>query len=175
MLNEPLPKQAELRKLAIKQADFRVSSDLTAFPRFAGAVVDGQGVVEAQLHLSLDEQHRTLVDGTLHCTTKMVCQRCMEPMAVEFSATIALAVVRDDVQARNLSKDREPLLVEEEALTDLNELLEDELLLAMPFVSYHKPEECSAKSRYESFAEHAPVEEKKENPFSVLASLKSNQ
>jgi|SRR5690554_1067436 len=175
MISEPLPKQAELRKLAINQACFKVSSDLTAFPRVSGAVVAEQGIVEAEIQFSVDERHIPCIDGWVRCSTQMVCQRCLEPVAVEFSSTIALAAVKNDVQARELTKVRDPLLVEDDALVDLNEILEDELLLAMPFVSYHEPGQCKGKQTYQSFAGDAPVEEKKESPFSVLASLKSNK
>lgn len=175
MLSEPLPKQAELRKLAMNQASFQVSSDLTAFLRFSGAVVAGQGFVEAELNFSVNEQYVPCIDGWVRCSTQMECQRCLEPVAVEFSSTIALAVVKDDVQARELTKARDPLIAEDEQLLDLNEILEDELLLAMPFVSYHEPGQCKGKQSYQSFAGDQPVEERKESPFSVLASLKSNK
>lgn len=175
MISEPLPKQAELRKLAINFARFQVSSDLTAFPRFSGAVVAGQGIVEAELQFSVDERHISCIDGWVRCSTQMECQRCMEPVTVELSATIALAVVKNEVQATNLTKVRDPLMVEDDTLVDLNEILEDELLLAMPFVSYHELGQCKGKQTYQSFAGDAPVVEKKESPFSMLASLKSNK
>ena len=57
------------------------------------------------------------------------------------------------------------------------EIVEDELLLAMPFVSYHDPGECSGKQSYESTSDDvkkALAEEEKENPFNVLAQLKTD-
>ena len=70
----------------------------------------------------------------------------------------------------------DPLIVGEDELMDLNEVVEDELLLNMPFVAYHDPDKCSGKQQYEFSAEEetAPVEEK-ENPFSVLEQLKSGK
>jgi uncharacterized protein len=175
MLNEPLPKQADLRKLAARHASFTVNSDLAAFPRVVGAVVDNIGQVEAQLDFFVDEQHIACVDGWVKCQAQMQCQRCLEPVMVEFGSDIALAMIKDDIQARNLPKDRDPLMVEDEESFDLNEMLEDELLLAMPFVSYHEPEHCKGQQFYQTAQ---PVEvpvEKKENPFSVLAQLKPNK
>lgn len=175
MSAEPLPKQADLRKLAGKQAHFSVACDLAAFSRFSGAVVDGKGSVTAELQFAIDEQHVPVLDGWVSCKTQVECQRCLEPVAIEIHSDICLGLVKNEIQARNLPKARDPLMVDDEELFDLNEMLEDELLLAMPFVSYHEPDQCKGRQFYESAAPGVPVAEKKENPFSVLESLKSGK
>lgn len=172
MFDEPLPKQADLRKLASRQAHFSVHLDAAQLPRFAGAIVDGQGVVDAELQLGVNEQYVRYLQGTVSCTTQVVCQRCMEPMPITIHSDVLLGIVWDEAEARNLPKAMDPLIVAEDELVDLNEVVEDELLLAMPFASYHDPDQCGGKQVYQSGEEQAPASAKKENPFSVLAQLK---
>lgn len=176
MLKDSLPQQADLRKLANRQAQFAVKTDLSAFPRLSDAVLDGVGSVEATIEFYTDEQHRICVDGKAVCVAAVSCQRCLEPVEIRFEAELALAKVKDDFQAQQLPKTRDALYAEDESSFDLNFMLEDELLLAMPFVSYHSESDCQGMTSYQTPEDtDAPVVEKKENPFNVLAQLKPNK
>ena len=53
-----------------------------------------------------------------------------------------LAVVWTDDQAAHLPRHLEPLVVEDEACS-LWDVVEDELILALPSFSYHETEECN--------------------------------
>lgn len=176
MLKESLPRNADLRKLANRHARFEIESDLTAFTRVADAVIDGAGQIKAAIEFYFDEQHRICVDGKANASAKVQCQRCLEPVEIEFVADITLARVKDDEQAQQLPKTRDALYAEEESSFDLNTMLEDELLLALPFVSYHNETECEGITSYQTAEQSTDVVvEKKENPFNVLAQLKPNK
>lgn len=175
MFNEPLPKEADLRKLAIREASFQVTLDASLLPRFSGVIHEGAGLIRADLHLGVDEQRVRYVKGTIDCEAQLICQRCMQPMSVSIHSDVALGVMWDETEAKQLSKSMDPLIVGEDEWVDLNEVVEDELLLNMPFVSYHDDESCSEKSY--SFADEETEnllssQSEKENPFSVLAGLK---
>ena len=71
----------------------------------------------------------------------MTCQRCLQAMPIELSGAHQLAVVGDDEQARQLPARLEPLLVDGE-MCDLWTVVEDELILSLPIVSYHDTEDC---------------------------------
>lgn len=176
MFDEPLPKEADLRKLALREASWQVTLDASLLPRFSGAIHEGAGLIKANLHLGVDEQRVRYLKGTIDCDTQLICQRCMQPMTVTIHSDVSLGVMWDETEARQLSKSMDPLIVGEDEWVDLNEVVEDELLLNMPFVSYHDDENCSEKSY--SFADEETdlllsSQSEKENPFSVLANLKS--
>ena len=180
MFDEPLPKQADLRKYAAKQATFNARLALSCFPRFASSLAEnGQELdsVIANLQFDVDSQrHRTIV-GDVNCEVSVICQRCMNPMRIQLHADIHLAVVWDEEQAKQLPKSMDPLIVAEDERVDMNEILEDELLLALPFVNYHKVGECTGKQSYHSTSEQvqkALADADTENPFSVLGQLKAN-
>ena len=70
-------------------------------------------------------------------------------MPFRLNAEMALAVVFNDDQARSLPKEMDPWIVEQETVS-LTDMLEDELIHALPVVAMHSPEECEGKSHLES-------------------------
>ena len=174
MNDEPLPKQADLRKLTARGATFRSQMGLSRFPRLASAVHEGQGRIEVDLQCGVNEQSVPYIAGAVSCEASVLCQRCLEPVAIRFASDVNLGVVWGEDQARQLPDGMDPLVVGEDELVDLNEIVEDELLLGLPIVSYHDVAECSGHQQYES-ADEAAKEVVKENPFKVLEQLKSSK
>ena len=60
---------------------------------------------------------------------------------------VVLGIAWDDTRARSLPKEYEPLVAGEEPI-DLREIVEDELLLVLPFVNYHDEGQCSGLSSF---------------------------
>lgn len=174
MQNDPLPQEADLRKLAQRGAIFKANISVASLPRLEAVVVDGTGRVAVDLELGIDEQRVRFLKGTVACETSVICQRCVGPMPLSIDAEVHLGIVWDEIEAQQLPKDIDPLVLAEDESVDLNELVEEELLLNMPFVSYHEVDECSAAQSFTTAsADQEPVVAEKVSPFSVLESLKN--
>jgi uncharacterized protein len=175
MFDEPLPKQADLRKLTSRGASFVSQFAASSLPRIASAVYEGEGLIDIDLHCGVDEQRIRYIKGSVHCTAPVVCQRCLKPVEIEFSSDVSLGIVWTEDQAKLLPESMDSLVLGEDQLVDLHEIVEEELLLSLPFVSYHEVGECEGLQHYESVDEAyvAPVE--KENPFKVLEQLKTSK
>ena len=98
----------------------------------------------------------------------LVCQRCLGPVEAVLDADRSFLFVAGEDAAAALDADSEDDVLALTRSLDLRELVEDELLLALPLVPRH--EECPEPLEVPPDAD-APVEEKK-NPFAVLAALK---
>ena len=168
MSNGPLPKKADPRKLAERGAQITGIAEISAMSRLASFLCDEQGEVDVILDFAVDEQHLRTVTGTAKGRVFMTCQRCLDPVAIDIEASLNLAVVLNDEQARNLPKYYDPLLVEEEDV-ELLPIVEDELILSLPSVPKHA--DCTVKTSWGD-SETVHLQQKKPNPFSVLASLK---
>jgi len=71
-------------------------------------------------------------------TLRLTCQRCLQPMDQPLAVDARLRFVRDEATAEKLDdNDDEDVLVLPPAL-DLRELVEDELILALPLVPRHE-------------------------------------
>jgi len=84
--------------------------------------------------------------------------------------------VRDEEAAKQLDAEYDPWICEDNKL-DLAEMVEEQLILCMPLVSYHDSGDCLSLKNYVSGAhieEDAASSASKESPFAVLRSLKDN-
>lgn len=181
MFDEPLPKESDVRKLALKQSQFESSFEAKHLRRFASATENDQAAVKVSLNFDLDEQRRYHLVGTVDCDTAVICQRCMESMPLQIHCDVDVVIVYDDADAKQLARNVEPLVVADGELIDLNEVVEDELLLNMPFTIFHENETCHSQQHI-FLDPNAPAEElvvdesdiKKDNPFSMLSQLKDD-
>lgn len=100
------------------------------------------------------------------------CQRCLDPVAVSLAVDSELALLEDENHVALLDEGTEIILIDE--LTDDNKLwllsmIEDELLVDLPLAPKH--DDCEMTVTEVGELPEAVAE--KENPFAVLASLKS--
>lgn len=140
--------------------------------RLAEAVVEISEPIMANLIFDTAEQGRKVVRGSASTTVLMACQRCLEPMKLSLAVEMALCIVWSEEKAKLLPRDLDPWIVEDEA-GDITALVEDELLLALPFVMYHPEDQCNTAASYSTGEGLGDVAE--ENPFGVLAQLTREQ
>ncbi len=100
----------------------------------------------------------------------MVCQRCLELVTLPIHSESTYAVVKEGANTQSLPKGYDVLELGEDPL-DLQALVEEELLLALPIVPAHHPEECQQPAGADE-PEPSKDEVTRSNPFSVLAQLK---
>jgi len=176
--NTELPRAVDPYRLAESCSTLEGSIPLGALLRFREAVFGfAEGAVcQVSLSFSTDSERRNIVSGTLEAPVRLVCQRCMQSMPVSLTSSFTLGVVSRDDQARQLPRELEPFLTEGFS-ADLWTMIEDELLLVLPPFPLHERGECPAREDLEACEPgdedaEAPVQDEKENPFSVLAELK---
>ena len=95
------------------------------------------------------------------------CQRCLTPVAVDLKVERSFLFVHGEDAAAQLDADSEDDVLPLTRALDLRELIEDELLLAMPLVPRH--EVCPVPLK---LATGEDVVDDKPNPFAALAALK---
>ncbi|MFZ2314060.1 MAG: YceD family protein [Gammaproteobacteria bacterium] len=125
--------------------------------------------VAVDLRFGRDEQKIVYLKGHLETKLVLQCQRCMEPFVYDIISDFALGVVNTLDEANALPDHYEPALAVEGQLA-LRELIEDEIILNLPIIPRHEPEDCSVSL---PTAESGWTDQGKgENPFHVLKSLK---
>ncbi|WP_255370034.1 DUF177 domain-containing protein [Roseateles sp. YR242] len=116
---------------------------------------------EAQIWLRLDAQAQVA----------QTCQRCLKPVQEEVAVSRWFRFVRDEEQAAELDMDGDDDVLALPRHLNLQDLAEDELLLALPLVPRHDvcPEPLPLAEPDELEEEEA---EERPNPFAALAALK---
>lgn len=184
---ESLPKLVDVRKLIAAGVELHVTEPLKAFKRVhdmlaVDSVENDDGDVDIQLHCFIDAQGKRRIDGHVQTTVMIPCQRCLQPMPFIVDSKFAVAAVWSEEDAEHLPKHLDAYVVGE-GLQDVRTLIEDELIISLPYVSYHELDECEAAPYSLALA---PVDDvsaeasetrpaAKENPFKVLEQLKSGK
>ena len=184
MLTASLPNQIDIRKWVVKGAEISVETPIAALPRVVDLLASDRGSLAITFQFYRDEGRFRRVDGHLLGSVEMVCQRCLEPMAVAVDTRFELAIVWSEKDAERLPKSLEPLIVGEE-LVDLADIVSEELILSLPYVNYHEASDCHQRANYSCVDPDAVIavaekdntrvtkgEPEKENPFNILEKLK---
>ena len=125
---------------------------------------DSQTEISFTLQGGRDSLQRLFLELTVKADMPLVCQRCIKPMPFKLDETSRIVLFADDesLDAALLADDElEGILTEKEL--DVRELIEDQILMALPFSPRH--EECGNVPL-------AQINQDKPNPFAVLAGLK---
>jgi uncharacterized protein len=140
--------------------------------RFRALLASDDGEIDVNLTFSRDEENRFLVRVVIAAEVALTCQRCLEKMSSRLAIDSTLAIVFSDEQAAQLPRHLDPLVIAGEE-ADLWELVEEELILALPAFSYHDTAACREKlAGYAGGNSVEATEDRRPNPFDVLAQLK---
>ena len=167
-----LPHQIDPFRLCEARASLSGPVPLKQMQRLKPLLASDSGEINVVLDFDIDELGVPFVKGELQAELSLICQRCLEPFPFVVKQQSTLAWVRSDQEAERLPLRYEPYLVESNPLI-LNDVIEDELLLALPQIPMHAEAQCPASKWLKQ--QHAETaDETEENPFSVLANLKQD-
>lgn len=110
----------------------------------------------------------------------VICQRCLEPMELDWPVVSQVLLAADDGVVRQLERAADVVVSPPGVALDLAALVEDEVMLALPFAPCHEAGQCGLEALLGPSAEGAPEQDNgvqragdaRENPFAVLAALK---
>ena len=172
MSTQRLPAQIAPFKLARQGQKLQGVLGMNSMERLAEAVAEAGGDIQVDLQFGMDEQGTYFARGHLSANVQMICQRCMKPLTLPIDADVTLAFISSDEGARGLPQGYEPYIVMEEPVT-LAEIVEEELILALPIVALHDESECEPTlEKLQAEADKTGQAGARQNPFAVLSDLK---
>jgi uncharacterized protein len=141
---------------------------LAQMQRLQGGLVDAEGECSYSLEFGRDDVVGvSYVELKLEAGLPLLCQRSLQRFVLPVAATQRLGLIRDEAEEAALPEEYEALLVPEDGMLRPADLVEDELVLAIPVVPVAPGSESV---EFDSL----PSEEElgKANPFAALAALK---
>jgi uncharacterized protein len=172
-MSDRLPQSIDPLQLADSRGALQGKLPLNLFDRLADSLYQNEGCVDVSLVFSR-EGKLAKIDGQIKSTLALECQNCLGPVEWVVNCKVRLGVVASIDEADRLPEDREPLLVQSEGKVLLKDLVEDELLLALPTFPKHSHDCLSQANHAGSQAMLADLQAvSNENPFSILAKLKN--
>jgi uncharacterized protein len=184
-----LPDLLDPRKAVAQAAVFEGELSLARLPRLAAMLWRDEATGEqgegASAHCARyrfafghDAESRAVVTGAVAAELPLRCQRCDQRYLLPVDVQVSLALVDGLDEANALPERYEPLLLDER-LMRATDLVEDELILAVPPIPRHPESECAPPAvpgAASAVPGHAPVAaEEPAHPFAELASLKARR
>lgn len=164
-----LPEQIDPRRLARQASRLQGRLPLARLPRLGHYLSGSNGAVEVQLTFGIDPLGVRYVRGHLSTVVTMTCQRCMEPMEQALEVELSLGVVGGEAEGEQLPGEYDPLIVGDSPVR-VADIVEEELILALPVVARHERDACAAPNV--PAADDSADEESSDSPFAVLEELK---
>jgi uncharacterized protein len=166
------------------RAGSTIARDFSAaeLPRLREAGGHDDSSIEAKFQFS-EYDGRPAVTGELHGTAVLTCQRCMQPVDIDIDDTFQVLLV--DEERSDEPGGFEPVVAKASRL-DLGWLAEEQVLLNLPLVPMHAPEDCGVQAALNQVvAEHrdsedapteaAPEQGTTQQPFQNLRDLLRKQ
>ena len=165
-----LPRRYQVHKEVARNGYFEGEIALTALDRLTEFLYPEsstwqQNVVLLKFEFSRNEFDTPMVSGRLETCLELECQRCLEKMELPVEIDFRLMIDASDELVRESSVDT---LYSDEGFIDINEVVEDELILAIPLVATHEDQACN--EHWQASDSESPASE---NPFAVLQQLKT--
>ncbi|MCK5639451.1 MAG: DUF177 domain-containing protein [Gammaproteobacteria bacterium] len=187
MLAGQLPDRIDPLRFAEARRRLQGGMDIAKMERLQSYLASDTGQVQVELDFGIAEDGLRYIHGHLSTKLSLVCQRCLNAMEQLIEAEVRLGVISDQSLADTLPETYEPLVLGQHDIF-LRDLIEDELILALPLVPKHPNEQCkesldskssghSIKFKDDVIETETNEEEsvvRKENPFAVLSSFKSD-
>lgn len=166
-----VPETLDAWRMVAARRRFDGQVALAELNRLQGLVADTEGECRFALEFVRDDVLRvSYVELTIDTALPLICQRSLQRFLLPVNLVQRLGLIRDEEEESSLPEGFEALLVAEDGQLRPLELVEDELVLAVPVVPLSPDGEPVER-------DWAPTAEEtdKANPFAALAALKKKQ
>jgi uncharacterized protein len=149
------------------------SVDAARLPRVADRLAPGMAQVRWRIAGMVDASGRPALEVRLDGEVPLECQRCLRTFAWPVAQSTGLLLAHDERELARLDADDAHEVIVASAPLKMLELVEDELLLTLPFAPHCERADCrTADAEQAARVEETP--ESARSPFGALAALKRN-
>lgn len=160
-------KLRDVSTLAEEGSEVTFAIALTRMKRLAAALQSDAGEAHGTARFSR-ERGFAVARTVAECEVTMICQRCLKPMAVHLATDSLVFLPHSEAAAAKVPEDVELMLAPEGRLR-MSELVEEDLMLALPLAPLHADDEYCAMRPEEPGPDEALVDVQK--PFAALGDL----
>ncbi|MGQ0800007.1 MAG: YceD family protein [Pseudomarimonas sp.] len=168
-----LPESIDVWRAAGAGRVYEGHVELARLTRLLPSLTDGEGRCEFRIEFSRDASSQASARVIATAQLPLLCERSLERFLHPVAIDQMLGLIRDEADEAALLPEVEPVLVADNGMMRLLDLLEDELILALPVLPARPGTE---PVELEVGAEEVEREEVGQpNPFAALASFKPSK
>ena len=168
-MSAALPDRVDVARQVQAQRTFEGSLPLASMQRLRGSLADTEGEARYSIEFGRDGLGIAFLALRVEAALPLSCQRTLETFAYRVAIDQRLGLIASESEEASLPEGYEPLLVADGQL-DLADVIEDELILALPVV----PLKPGAPLEWKDAPVDEEADEQRPNPFAVLGSLKKH-
>ncbi len=168
-MSPPWSRPLDIDRLADGEADIDFAVHLAELSRLRSQLASVEGQVRGRVHFTR-ESGIVIAELAMSGDAVLVCQRCLQPVTEPVNSSVRVGLITAASDAGRVPEHLEPVLAEGGRIT-VGELVEEELLLALPIVPLHgESSDCAVREeeRAEVAAEPAQTTQR---PFAQLDQL----
>jgi uncharacterized protein len=154
--------------LAARGQEIAGKVDAATLARVADRLAPGPAPIQWRISGMTDASGRPALEVRLDGEVPLECQRCLRPFAWPIAQATVLLLARDDRELARLDADDAHEVVLAAAPLVALTLVEDELLLTLPFAPHCDRPDCATDDASRQEADAA------RSPFGALAALKGD-
>lgn len=136
-----LPQYIDLIECVEQQRSIDAVISSESLKRLSDLLEESTKQIAVKLAFGKDEQKRSIINCHIEAILYVQCQRCGQTMSLPLSLDSTLCLVKSDEQAKRLPAGYEPLMADDVQIVPLD-IIEEELLLAIPMVPRHIEAQC---------------------------------
>jgi uncharacterized protein len=171
-MRDKVRKSYQVQKELAQKGSFEGQIALSDLKRLGELIpLEDVGAQERYIDVSFEflrhELDVPMVAGRLKTSLELLCQRCLKPLEYSMVVDFRLMIDASDEMVEHSSDDT---LYSDGGYIDISEVVEDELILALPLVAMHDDIACIENWLVAELLAETPI---RENPFAVLQQLKT--
>jgi len=167
-MSATLPPQMDVWRMVANQRQFEGSLPLARMPRLVELLADADGECRYVIEFYRDTLKIDVMHMQLSASLPLICQRTLERFVYQVEIDQRLGLISEESQEASLPEGMEAVLIEGNGEVSPFQLIEDELLLAVPLV----PVSPNAAELDPVWTEEVAIKEDKPHPFANLKLLK---
>ncbi len=147
------------------------SLPLAGFERLASLLADSEGELAFEWAFYFNAGKQLQAKLSLHASVHLTCQRCNAPFPFKIDAEVEMQRVQTEAEAEALPLAVQPLYLDALNQIQPQEILEDELILALPMFPMHEKKDCSLSQNQAYYATSDETQKNTYKPFADLNQL----
>ena len=168
-MSPPWSQPLDIDRLARGEAELEFDIPLAELPRLKSRIAGVGGNVRGSARFGRQSRF-AVAELALAGKARLQCQRCMRAMELGIASTTRVALIFEEADAAEVPEELEPVLAPSGSIS-IGELVEEELLLALPIVPLHAElRECTMPPAAPLVGEDAAAHVT-QRPFAGLAEL----
>jgi uncharacterized protein len=168
-MSPPWSQPLEVDRLARGETEIDFDIPLAELPRLRARIPGIGGSVRGAVHFGRQSDF-AVAELSITGNATLQCQRCMQAMELPIESTTHVALILAEADAAEVPEELEPVLARSGSIS-AGELVEEELLLALPIVPLHEELRDCAVPPTAPLVSAETAEQVTQRPFAGLAEL----